>query len=73
MKSRVLIGCLSGLCDHSANQLLSTMEGRLNDLLSRIAMETQEIRELEQQLTDGEENPDQSESTSVTAPTMIGS
>lgn len=37
------------------------MEGRLDDLLSRIAMETQEIRELEQQLTDGEEKPDQSE------------
>ncbi|XP_037834385.1 centriolin isoform X3 [Kryptolebias marmoratus] len=30
------------------------MEGRLDDLLSRIAMETQEIRELEQQLTDSQ-------------------
>ena len=33
----------------------SELEGRLDDMLSRIAMETQEIKELEQQLTDGEE------------------
>ncbi|XP_068559089.1 centriolin isoform X2 [Cebidichthys violaceus] len=32
----------------------SEVEGRLDDMLSRIAMETQEIRELEQQLTDGQ-------------------
>ncbi|KAM9699999.1 uncharacterized protein ACNS7B_003442 [Menidia menidia] len=32
----------------------SQLEGRLDDLLSRIAMETQEIKELEQQLTDGQ-------------------
>uniref|UniRef100_A0A8C6U8P0 Uncharacterized protein n=1 Tax=Neogobius melanostomus TaxID=47308 RepID=A0A8C6U8P0_9GOBI len=32
----------------------SEMESRLNDVLSRIAMETQEIKELEQQLTDGQ-------------------
>ncbi|XP_029999336.1 centriolin [Sphaeramia orbicularis] len=43
------------------NQLLVTMnrkqselEGRLDDTLSRIAIETQEIKELEQQLTDGQ-------------------
>ncbi|XP_076588065.1 uncharacterized protein cntrl isoform X2 [Chaetodon auriga] len=30
------------------------LEDRLNDMLSRIAMETQEIKELEQQLTDGQ-------------------
>ncbi|KAM4576039.1 uncharacterized protein PAE49_006320 isoform 2-T2 [Odontesthes bonariensis] len=30
------------------------LEARLDDLLSRIAMETQEIKELEQQLTDGQ-------------------
>ncbi|KAF0022522.1 hypothetical protein F2P81_025148 [Scophthalmus maximus] len=30
----------------------SELEGRLDDMLSRIAMETQEIQELEQQLTD---------------------
>lgn len=33
----------------------SELEGRLDGLLSRIAMETQEIKELEQLLTDGEE------------------
>lgn len=33
----------------------SELEVRLDDMLSRIAMETQEIKELEQQLTDGEE------------------
>ncbi|XP_028433479.1 centriolin isoform X1 [Perca flavescens] len=32
----------------------SELEGRLDDMLSRIAMETQEIKELEQQLTDGQ-------------------
>ncbi|XP_008301350.1 centriolin-like [Stegastes partitus] len=32
----------------------SELEGRLDDLLSRIAMETQEIKELEQQLTNGQ-------------------
>ncbi|KAF6715637.1 Centriolin [Oryzias melastigma] len=32
----------------------SELEGRLNGLLSRIAMETQEIKELEQLLTDGQ-------------------
>ncbi|XP_047185032.1 centriolin isoform X3 [Scophthalmus maximus] len=32
----------------------SELEGRLDDMLSRIAMETQEIQELEQQLTDGQ-------------------
>ncbi|XP_076003587.1 uncharacterized protein LOC142996523 isoform X2 [Genypterus blacodes] len=36
----------------SRNQ--SKLEGRLDDMLSRIATETQEIRELEQQLTDGQ-------------------
>lgn len=40
------------------------LEGRLDDMLSRIAMETQEIKELEQQLTDGEDNTDQSQSSS---------
>lgn len=30
----------------------SELEERLEDVLSRIAMETQEIKELEQQLTD---------------------
>ncbi|XP_029365490.1 centriolin-like isoform X4 [Echeneis naucrates] len=30
------------------------VEGRLDDMLTRIAMETQEIKELEQQLTDGQ-------------------
>ncbi|KAM4615837.1 uncharacterized protein cntrl [Polymixia lowei] len=30
------------------------LEGRLDDMLSRIALETQEIKELEQQLTDGQ-------------------
>ncbi|XP_043968196.1 centriolin-like isoform X4 [Gambusia affinis] len=46
------------LQNHMRVQLPSTMsrkdgqlEGRLDDLLSRIAMETQEIKELEQQLT----------------------
>lgn len=45
----------------SKNQLLAIMsrkqhelEGRLDDMLSRIAEETQEIKDLEQQLTDGE-------------------
>ncbi|XP_030581756.1 centriolin-like [Archocentrus centrarchus] len=45
----------------SCRQLLGRMsrmqrelEGRLDDLLSRIAMETQEIKELEQQLTNGQ-------------------
>ncbi len=42
------------------------MEDRLDDMLSRIAMETQEIKELEQQLTDGEETTDQSLSLSQT-------
>lgn len=37
----------------------SELEGRLDNLLSRIAAETQEIKELEQQLTDGEEKSDQ--------------
>ncbi|XP_034727864.1 centriolin [Etheostoma cragini] len=32
----------------------SELEGRLDDMLSRIAMETQEIKELEQQLTEGQ-------------------
>ncbi|KAM7415479.1 hypothetical protein PAMA_017809 [Pampus argenteus] len=32
----------------------SELEGRLDDMLSRIAMETQEIKELEQQLTNGQ-------------------
>ncbi|XP_063753829.1 centriolin isoform X1 [Eleginops maclovinus] len=32
----------------------SEMEGRLDDMLSRIAVETQEIEELERQLTDGQ-------------------
>ncbi|KAF7648818.1 hypothetical protein LDENG_00150930 [Lucifuga dentata] len=32
----------------------SELEGRLNDTLSRIAIETQEIKELEQQLTDSQ-------------------
>ncbi|KAM7390971.1 hypothetical protein PAMP_021694 [Pampus punctatissimus] len=40
----------------------SELEGRLDDMLSRIAMETQEIKELEQQLTDGEERTDQLQS-----------
>ena len=44
----------------------SELEGRLDDMLSRIAMETQEIKELEQQLTDGEETADQSQSLSQT-------
>lgn len=35
--------------------------GRLHRMLSRIARETQEIKELEQQLTDGEQTTDQSE------------
>lgn len=45
----------------SKSQLLSIMskkqhelEGRLDDMLSRIAKETQEIKDLEQQLTEGE-------------------
>ncbi|XP_067377633.1 centriolin isoform X2 [Channa argus] len=45
----------------SCRQLLDRMsrkqielEGRLDDMLSRIAIETQEIKELEQQLTDGQ-------------------
>ncbi|XP_053337253.1 centriolin [Clarias gariepinus] len=45
----------------SKNQLLAIMsrkqhelEGRLDDMLSRIAEETQEIKDLEQQLTDGQ-------------------
>lgn len=45
----------------SKNQLLSIMskkqhelEGRLDEMLSRIAKETQEIKDLEQQLTEGE-------------------
>ncbi|XP_027001490.2 centriolin isoform X2 [Tachysurus fulvidraco] len=45
----------------SKSQLLSIMsrkqhelEGRLDDMLSRIAKETQEIKDLEQQLTDGQ-------------------
>lgn len=44
----------------SKNQLLSIMsrkqqelEGRLDEMLSRIAKETQEIKDLEQQLTEG--------------------
>ncbi|KAK5622547.1 hypothetical protein CRENBAI_001788 [Crenichthys baileyi] len=48
-------------CDRMRVQLLSAMsrkdgelEGRLDNLLSRIAMETQEIKELEQQLTSGQ-------------------
>ncbi|PWA14834.1 hypothetical protein CCH79_00020213 [Gambusia affinis] len=51
-------GCKNPLQNHMRVQLPSTMsrkdgqlEGRLDDLLSRIAMETQEIKELEQQLT----------------------
>lgn len=51
----------------ATNQLLdkmsrkqSDLEGRLDDLLSRIATETEEIKELEQQLTDGEETSDES-------------
>lgn len=40
---------------------MSGMEDRLGDMLTRIATETQEIKELEQQLTDGEELTDQSE------------
>lgn len=31
------------------------LEGRLDDMITRIHKETQEIKELEQQLTDGEE------------------
>lgn len=41
------------------------LEGRLDDLLSRIAMETQEIRELGQQLTSGEGDQSQSSSWCV--------
>lgn len=41
------------------SKMQSELEGRLDDLLSRIAMETQEIKELEQQLTNGEEKSDQ--------------
>lgn len=44
----------------SKNQLLSIMskkqlelEGRLDEMLSRIAKETQEIKDLEQELTEG--------------------
>lgn len=44
----------------SKNHLLSIMskkqhelEGRLDEMLSRIAKETQEIKDLEQQLTEG--------------------
>ncbi len=44
----------------------SELEDRLDDMLSRIAMETQEIKELEQQLTDGAETTDQSQSPSHT-------
>lgn len=36
------------------------LEDRLSDMLSRIAMETQEIKELEQQLTDSKKPTDQS-------------
>ncbi|XP_059194034.1 centriolin [Centropristis striata] len=36
------------------SSMQSELEGRLDDMLSRIAMETQEIKELEQQLTDGQ-------------------
>lgn len=32
----------------------SEQEGRLDNMLSRIAMEAQEIKELEEQLTDGD-------------------
>lgn len=39
------------------NRKQSELEGRLDHLLTRIATETQEIRELEQQLTTGEEKP----------------
>lgn len=44
----------------------SEMEGRLDDILTRIATETQEIKELEQQLTDGEETTGQSQGLSQT-------
>lgn len=37
------------------------LEDRLGDILSRISAETQEIKELEQQLTDSEEPVGQSE------------
>lgn len=50
----------------SMSEKTSEMEDRLDDMLSRIAMETQEIKELEQQLTDGEETTDQSLSLSHT-------
>ncbi|XP_063345610.1 centriolin-like [Pelmatolapia mariae] len=36
------------------SRMQSELEGRLDNLLSRIAAETQEIKELEQQLTDGQ-------------------
>lgn len=49
---------------------MSGLEDRLGDMLSRIAMETQEIKELEQQLTDGEELTDQSEGLSGTGGTQ---
>lgn len=69
-----LIGCRLSLPQaHVTARLLdrmsgkqSELEGRLDDMLSRIAMETQEIKELEQQLTDGEENTDQSQRLSQT-------
>lgn len=40
------------------------LEDQMDDMLARIAMETQEIKELEQQLTDGEAPTSQSESSS---------
>ena len=47
-----LSGCRQLLDGMSGTK--SELEDRLDDMLSRIAMETQEIKELEQQLTDGD-------------------
>lgn len=44
---------------------MSHLEDRLGDILSRISAETQEIKELEQQLTDSKEPEDQLETRVV--------
>jgi len=58
LPSEAALPLADGPCDRMSGRQ-SELEGRLEDTLSRIATETQEIKELEQQLTDGEETTNQ--------------
>ncbi|XP_056273887.1 centriolin-like [Pseudoliparis swirei] len=53
LPSEAALPLADGPCDRMSGRQ-SELEGRLEDTLSRIATETQEIKELEQQLTDGQ-------------------